>query len=262
MPSSPASSGGDRASVCEVGAHLRQAKPEPGESGCCVRPQPIEGAAVSLAPETRFGDDVLFAEQHAAGQPAESLVERHVDGVEQRGDVGQRPIVERRRLPQSGAVEVDCGAPRMGTGDLGDEVVPGREPAADLALRELDQERGERLADRFDVGHGQQLPPVADRPPDQAVEPLIGLVLVQLEVAGRMERDDLPAAPVSVHPQRDLLGHRAARHEHALPACRADRGPPPRGSPRCRPRRIRRQRGLRAEGSPARPAPSEALRRP
>ena len=50
-------------------------------------------------------------------------------------------------------------------------------------------------------------------PANEAVQPLVGLVLVELEVGRRVERDDRPIAPVGVDPQRDLLGHRAARHE-------------------------------------------------
>ena len=55
---------------------------------------------------------------------------------------------------------------------------------------------------------------VADQLPVQAVEQLVALLLVQLEVAGRMERDRADPAAVAPDPQRDLLRHRPARHEH------------------------------------------------
>ena len=48
----------------------------------------------------------------------------------------------------------------------------------------------------------------------QAVEQLVALLLVHLEVAGRMERDGADASAVAPDPQRDLLRHRPARHEH------------------------------------------------
>jgi len=98
--------------------------------------------------------------------------------------------------------------------NLGNQVLPRREPAADLALRELQQQDGERFVDALEVGEGDQLAGVAHGSPDQPVQPLVGLVLVELEVAGRVERDDPAAAPIGVDPERRLLGHRAARHEH------------------------------------------------
>ena len=70
------------------------------------------------------------------------------------------------------------------------------------------------LRDLLEVGQGDQPPGVADRAAVQAVQPLGGLVLVQREVAGRVPEHGPPAGAVGVHPQRDLLGHRAARHQH------------------------------------------------
>ena len=167
-----------------------------------------------LRQSARLGDDVVLAQEHAAGRRAEALVERDVDRVEQRGDLGERPPVERLRLPEPRAIEVDRGAAVAGVPDLRDEVVPRGQPAADLALRQLDDERRQRLLDRLEVVERDQLAGVTDGPPDEAVQPLVGLVLVELEVAGRVERDDLAAAPVGVDPERDLLGHGPARHEH------------------------------------------------
>ena len=55
---------------------------------------------------------------------------------------------------------------------------------------------------------------VADRAPDQPVQPLERLVLVLAEVALGVEEDGVAAAPVGVHPQRRQLGHRAAGQVH------------------------------------------------
>ena len=106
------------------------------------------------------------------------------------------------------------GRPALAGGpDQRHEVVPGRQPATDLTLRQLDEQGGERLADRFEIGQRQQLASLAQRPPDETMQPLIGLVLVELQVARRVERDDSPTASIGMDPQGDLLGHRAARHE-------------------------------------------------
>ena len=41
-----------------------------------------------------------------------------------------------------------------------------------------------------------------------------GVFLMALEMARRVEGDRSGVAPVGVHTDRDLLGHRAGRHEH------------------------------------------------
>jgi len=68
--------------------------------------------------------------------------------------------------------------------------------------------------DRLEVGQRDQTARVAQGPPDQSVEALVGLVLVQLKMAGWMERDHSTGAGVGVNAERDLLDHRAAGHEH------------------------------------------------
>src|SRR4051794_18570950 len=110
-----------------------------------------------MAPFARLGDDLLVAQQHPARRSAETLVERHVDRVEERRDLRQGPIVEGPALPQSRAIEVSCDTMRTRPLDLGDEVLPGREPATDLALRQLEQERRDRLLDRLQVRERDQL---------------------------------------------------------------------------------------------------------
>jgi hypothetical protein len=45
------------------------------------------------------------------------------------------------------------------------------------------------------------------------MQQLVALVLVELQVAGRVKRDVSGVAPVRPDPQRDLLTHRATRHK-------------------------------------------------
>src|SRR4051812_3863896 len=47
----------------------------------------------------------------------------------------------------------------------------------------------------------------------QPMQQLVALVLVALQMAGRVKRDAAGAAPVTPDPQRDLLTHGAARHK-------------------------------------------------
>ena len=53
--------------------------------------------------------------------------------------------------------------------DLSEEVVPRRQPAADLALRELDDEGRQRLLHGLEVANGHESARVADGEPDQSV---------------------------------------------------------------------------------------------
>src|SRR5436190_1559361 len=54
---------------------------------------------------------------------------------------------------------------------------------------------------------------MADQSAMQPVEELVALVLVTLQMAGRVKRDAADAAPLGPDPQRDLLAHRAAGHK-------------------------------------------------
>ena len=152
----------------------------------------------------------------ASAAPAiapESLVERDVDAVEEARDLRVRSLVVRHRLPEACAVEMhgDPALPRPL--DLGDEVVPLREEPARLALRELEQERRDRLVDRLEVLEPDQPVRVADDPRAEAVQVLVRALLVELEMACRVERDGADSAPVAPDPERDRLGHGAARQE-------------------------------------------------
>src|SRR6266545_5077301 len=76
--------------------------------------------------------------------------------------------------------------------------------------------RGETRTPRCRVlpRRAQQPVGVADEPAVQAVEQLVALLLVQLEMAGRVERDGADTSAIASDPQCDLLRHCAGRHEH------------------------------------------------
>jgi hypothetical protein len=62
------------------------------------------------------------------------------------------------------------------------QLIPLRQRAADLALRQLEEQRSERLADVVEVGHRQRRSSVTDGARDQAVQVGVPAVLVQLDV--------------------------------------------------------------------------------
>ena len=95
-----------------------------------------------------------------------------------------------------------------------DQVVPGRQLATDLALRQLQQQRGQRFGHPLQVGQGEQPVALTDRTADQLMQPGVGLLLVAAQVAGRVPGHGAAGATVGVHPQRGALGHRPAGQEH------------------------------------------------
>ena len=54
---------------------------------------------------------------------------------------------------------------------------------------------------------------VADESCAETVETLVRALLVELEMAGRVEGDGADAAALAPDPERDRLSHRPARHE-------------------------------------------------
>jgi hypothetical protein len=86
--------------------------------------------------------------------------------------------------------------------------------AAEVALRELEQQCGGRLGRRVQVAERQQPIWVADQAVGQGMQPLIAPPLVTVYVAGRVEPDRPAAAPTGMHAQHRLLGHRPAGQEH------------------------------------------------
>ena len=102
-------------------------------------------------------------------------------------------------------------APRSrGPFGLRPQVVPVRLLPAEVALRQLDQQRPGWFGDRGQVVDGQQPVLVAGRAAGQAVQPLEGPVLVPVQVAQRVVHHRPALATVGVHAQHRLLGHRAA----------------------------------------------------
>ena len=102
-----------------------------------------------------------------------------------------------------------------------DQVVPRRQLAAEVALRQLQQQRGDRLGDALSGRRAEQPLEVADRPADELVQPGVALALVPVEVAVRVP-DDRAAGPlVGVHAQRGAPGPWCRWAGTPRPACRA-----------------------------------------
>ena len=85
--------------------------------------------------------------------------------------------------------------------------------AADLALRQLDEQRRDWLGDALQVLQRQERIWRSHWAADQAVQPLHRVVLMQEQMAGRVGDDSSPAEPIGMHPERGLLRHRAGGHE-------------------------------------------------
>lgn len=200
----------------------------------------------------------------ASREPGEVLVERHVDGVEERADLRVGALVERRDLPQAGAVEMDRGAALADRRDLRAQIAPVRQLPADLALGKLNQDRLERRVQRLQVRARDQRVAVAD---ERRLE------VVQVRVA--------PPPRTSPGGRSDETRSRRSRARRsgcaarstgpscrwgtaAPPRSRAAR--PPRARARTRPGRRRSDRPAPPRRAPppprARPAPRSAAGRP
>src|SRR5260221_12843927 len=103
---------------------------------------------MSCPPDTRLGDEVCWPGQRRSGDAADSLVERHIHAIEECGDLGVRPLIERGGLPEPCAVHVQRDAMRLCPLRLCRQLLPWWQQAADLALRQLEQQRGEWLVNR------------------------------------------------------------------------------------------------------------------
>jgi hypothetical protein len=164
-----------------------------------------ESAAVADAPDARFCDHVLGTGEHGPSEAVEVLLKRDVDGIERRGDLAQRPAVERPALPQPRAVQVDRDAVRACPLRLRDEIAPRGQLSAEVALRKLEEQSAERLRHLFEIVTRDQALEVADQPRLQAVQVRIAAFLVHVEMALRMEADGEATAPLAQNPPRDLL---------------------------------------------------------
>jgi hypothetical protein len=108
---------------------------------------------------------------------------------------------------------VHGGAPAAGPVGLSLQVRPVRLLAAEVALRQFDEQRRGRLGDRGQVIDAHQPVRVTGRAPGQAVQALERLSFVPVQVTHRVEDDGPALPPFGVHPQHRLLGHRAAGQE-------------------------------------------------
>jgi hypothetical protein len=108
---------------------------------------------------------------------------------------------------------VAAHAPVAGPRRLSDQVVEGGQLAAEVSLRQFEQQRGDRLGDRLEIVEGDQPGQLADRAPDQAVHAGETLVLVPGDVTVGMPQHRAGAAGVGVHAQDGGLGHGAAGQE-------------------------------------------------
>ena len=142
----------NRARVPEVHSHARETLVEPPLGGDDERMHRDEVAAVAPLPDPRLRDGARVRRQRSAGQSAQTLVEGDIDAVEQIGDRRVGAPVERLRLPQPCAVEVQGNAPLARPGGLRDELSPGGEATAELPLWKLEQKHSHGLVDRLEVG--------------------------------------------------------------------------------------------------------------
>ena len=156
---------GDRPRTVQVLRHPGQPAAQAGQRGRRTGPQAEQRAAHAAAPLAHLRDDVLRAGQAAAGQRADPLVEADVGGVEEGGDLGRRPAVA-GRASHSRAPSRWAAAPRsraQATWRL--QRVPAGQLPAEVALRQLDHQRGRRLGHRGQVGERRAAGPVADGRP-------------------------------------------------------------------------------------------------
>src|SRR5205085_6641747 len=144
---------------------------------------------------------------------AEVLVERDVNRVEQSSDLAQRPAVERPALPEARSVEVQRDGVLARPPRLRAQVAPQGQLPAEVALRQLEEQRTERFVYGVQIRPRHEAVALADRARLQAVQMRVAAFLVDVEVALRMEPDREAAASLAQNPERDLLRHRAARED-------------------------------------------------
>ena len=153
-----------------VGGEARQPAAQIGTGGEDVGVELHQVAAVAAQPEPRLRDEVRRTGQGRAGDGADALVEGDIDAVEERGDLGVGAIVERAGLPQPRAIHVHGDATVARPGHLRFQVRPGRELPADLALRQFQQQRGERAGRGAQIVEGKEPRALADQPAMQSMQ--------------------------------------------------------------------------------------------
>ena len=167
-----------------------------------------------MLPEPRLPDKRFVAGQRCTGDRIESFVKRHVDRIEQRGDFPVRARVMRRRLPESRAVEMQTHAAFARRCEQREQLVPVRKLRAEFALRQFDQQRGNRFGERGHIVARHQPDGRPDRYDAQPVDEFERLRLVHHRMRRRMHCDRRGTGTVGPNAQRDLLCERAAGHEH------------------------------------------------
>jgi hypothetical protein len=124
-----------------------------------------------------------------------------------------RSVVARLGLPEPGTVEVSGRTAAGRPLGLGYQILPARKQPADVSLRQLDHQGGERLGHLLEVVKGEQPVGVPERMKTQSVHDAEALLLPYGEVGLGMCRKRHPPTAFCVHAQRDLLRHRAAWKE-------------------------------------------------
>ena len=145
-PRSTSSPASDLAQATESGMQ-RQLVAQPDQRGQGVRRHAEQRAAHPLPPGPQLAGDVLVAGDGGAGHRPEPLVERDVDAVEERGDLGEGVVEERLRLPEPGAVDVERHAELAG--GLGERQRARPRSAAGSRPRAAAARAGPRRAGRW-----------------------------------------------------------------------------------------------------------------
>ena len=135
--------------------------------------------------------------------------------IEERRDLIVRAPVVRPRFPQSRAVEVHVPAAFARGFGHRDELVPGRQEPAELALRQLDQQRRDGFGECAYVVERDWRDRRCERHEVEPVQARDPVAFVQREVVGGVRGKRPQAGAVGDDAQRDLLRHGSARHEDA-----------------------------------------------
>ena len=171
-------------------------------------------ASLTAPPDACLGDEILGAEQHRTRQRTDPLVERYIDRIEKRAYVGKGlRRIELARLPQPGAVQVQLHAALARKRRERLQLVPRRKTAADLARRQLDQQRREALVTSREIARQRRPVAQAQQYRVEMVQSGIGTLLMELEMRRRVHRDAEMTGALAPDAQRDQLRHRAAHHE-------------------------------------------------
>ena len=193
--------------------HAGQPVAQPGQRRDRVRRQVEDRAAHPAAPEPRLVHHVLGAGQRRPGESLETLVEGDVDAVELRGDLGERSVVERLRLPDPRAVGVQGYAELPGRRGQLAELLPGGKQTSRVAQRQLHQRCTEPGREPSEPGGRRRLPARGQELELEPVQQARTVVLVLEQVGEVGDRHTLRVRAVRPDAERRLLGHHPAREE-------------------------------------------------